>query len=62
LRFSGCTVVWRGTPGADDWVAYLAQPSKKLILTSETAERKVKALVSRLRTMSKREILKLAKS
>ena len=62
LRLSGVTVVWRGTPGLDDWVAYIAQSkSKKLILIDEAAERKVKTLLSRLQTMSKREVEKLAK-
>ena len=62
LRLSGFTIVWRGTPGLDDWVAYIAKPkSKKLILVDGAAERRVRALLSRLQTMSKRGVEKLAK-
>ena len=62
LRLSGFTIVWRGTPGVDDWVAYIAKPkSKKLILVDGAAERRVRALLSRLQTMSKRGVEKLAK-
>ena len=62
LRLSGFTIVWRGTPGLDDWVAYIAKPkSKKLILLDGAAERRVKTLLSRLQTMSKRGVEKLAK-
>jgi len=62
LRLSGFTIVWRGTPGLDDWVAYIAKPkSKKLILVDGAAERRVKTLLSRLQTMSKRGVEKLAK-
>jgi hypothetical protein len=46
MRLSGVTVAWRGTPSLDDWVAYIA---------------KVKSLLSRLQTLSKKEIEKLAK-
>ncbi len=62
LRLSGFTIVWRGTPGVDDWVAYIAKPkSKKLILLDGAAERRVKTLLSRLQTMPKRAVEKLAK-
>jgi hypothetical protein len=62
LRFSGLTVIWRGTPNSDDWVAYLVgAKSKKLILADHTSQRKVKTLLSRLQTMSKKEVAKLAK-
>ncbi len=63
MRLSGLTVVWRGTPDLDDWVAYLAKGtrSKKLILADHASERKVKALLSRLQTLPKKEIEKLAK-
>ena len=55
------TIVWRGTPGVDDWVAYIAKPkSKKLILLDGAAERTVKTLLSRLQTMSKKGVEKLA--
>ena len=63
LRLSGVTVAWRGTPNLDDWVAYILNGtrSKKLILAHDTSERKVKNMLSRLRTMSKKEVEKLAK-
>jgi len=61
LRLSGFTIVWRRTPGVDDWVAYIAKPkSKKLILLDGAAERRVKTLLSRLQTMSKKGVEKLA--
>ena len=64
MRISGVTIVWRGTPNLDDWVAYIANGtrSKKLILADHASERKVKGLLSRLQTLSKRDIEKLAKS
>jgi hypothetical protein len=63
MRLSGVTVVWRGTPNLDDWVAYIANGSrsKKLILADHASERKVKGLLSRLQTLSKKDIEKLAK-
>jgi hypothetical protein len=63
MRLSGVTVAWRGTPSLDDWVAYIANGtrSKKLILADHSSERKVKGLLSRLQTMSKKEIEKLGK-
>lgn len=63
MRMSGVTVVWRGTPNLDDWVAYIVNGtrSKKLILADHASERKVKTLMSRLQTLSKKEIEKLAK-
>ncbi len=61
LRLSGFTIVWRGTPGVDDWVAYIAKPkSKRLILLDGAAERRVKTLLSRLQTMSKKGVERLA--
>ncbi len=64
LRMSGVTVAWRGTPNLDDWVAYIVNGtrSKKLILADHSCERKVKSLLSRLQTLPKKEIEKLAKS
>ena len=64
MRLSGVTVAWRGTPNLDDWVAYIANGtrSKKLILADHASERKVKGLISRLQTLSKKDIEKLAKS
>jgi len=64
LRLSGVTVAWRGTPNLDDWVAYIVDGtrSKKLILADHSSERKVKSLLSRLQTLPRRDIEKLAKS
>lgn len=63
MRMSGVTVAWRGTPNLDDWVAYIVNGtrSKKLILADHSSERKVKALLSRLQTLPRKEIEKLAK-
>lgn len=63
LRLSGLTIAWRGTPDLDDWVAYLATrtKSKKLILADQVSERKVAALLSRLSSLSRRQVEKLAK-
>ena len=63
MRLSGMTVAWRGTPDLDDWVAYIANGtrSKKLILADHASERKVKSLLSRLQTLPKKEIEKIAK-
>jgi hypothetical protein len=57
------TVAYRGTPNLDDWVAYIANGSrsKKLILADHSSERKVKGLLTRLQSMSRKEIEKLAK-
>jgi hypothetical protein len=64
LRLSGVTVAYRGTPNLDDWVAYIVNGtrSKKLILADHSSERKVKSLLSRLPTLPKKAIEKLAKS
>ena len=64
LRLSGVTVAFRGTPNLDDWVAYIVNGtrSKKLILADHSSERKVKSLLSRLQTLPRKEIEKLAKS
>ena len=64
MRLSGVTVAWRGTPNLDDWVAYIANGtrSKKLILADHASERKVKTLISRLQTLPRKEIEKLAKN
>ena len=63
LRLSGLTIAWRGTPDLDDWVAYLATrtKSKKLILADQVSERKVNALLSRLASLSRRQVEKRAK-
>jgi hypothetical protein len=64
MRLSGVTVAWRGTPDLDDWAAYIVNGtrSRKLILADHSSERKVKSLMSRLQTMSRKEIETLAKS
>ena len=64
MRLSGVTVAWRGTPNLDDWVAYIVNgtKSKKPILVDHASEGKVKGLLSRLQTLSRKEIEKLAKS
>lgn len=62
MRLSGLTIAWRGTPSLDDWVAYIVRTtSTKYILADHASERKVKSLLSRLETMSKKEVEKLAK-
>jgi hypothetical protein len=64
MRLSGMTVAYRGTPNLDDWVAYIANGtrSRKLILADHVSERKVKTLLTRCQTLSRKEIEKLAKS
>ena len=64
MRLSGVTVAYRGTPNLDDWVANIANGSrsKKLILADHASERKVKGLLTRCQTMSRKEIEKLAKN
>jgi hypothetical protein len=63
LRLSKVTVAWRGTPGTDDWVAYIANGTRspKLILLDHTSEKNVKLLLARLPPLSRKEIEKLAK-
>jgi hypothetical protein len=63
LRVSGVTVAWRGTPDLDDWVAYIVNGtrSRKLILAGHASERRVKSLLTRLQTLSRKEVEKLAK-
>ena len=63
MRLSGVTVAYRGTPNLDDWVAYIANGSrsKKLILADHSSERKVKGLLTRIQSLSKKEVEKLAK-
>ncbi|PYM85866.1 MAG: hypothetical protein DME09_04040 [Candidatus Rokuibacteriota bacterium] len=64
MRQSGLTIAWRGTPRLDDWVAYIVNgtKSKKLILADVVSEGKLKRMLSRLQTMSKKQIEKLAKA
>jgi hypothetical protein len=62
MRLSGLSIAWRGTPGLDDWVAYIVgTTSKKLILADRASEWKVKHLLSRLQTMSKEQVYRIAK-
>ena len=63
MRMSGVTLAYRGTPNLDDWVAYIANGSrsKKLILADHASERKVKGLLARIQSLSKKEVEKLAK-
>ena len=62
MPLSGLTIAWRGTPSVDDWVAYIVKTnSKRFILAEHASERKVKNLLSRLKTMSKKEVEQLAK-
>jgi len=63
MRFSGLTVAWRGTPSLDDWVAYIVTgtKSRKLILADHSSERKVKGLLARIQSLTKKEVVRLAK-
>jgi hypothetical protein len=63
LRPSGVVVQWRGTPGADDWVAFIANVAgaKRLILADGVSERRVKSLLARIARLPKRDITRLAK-
>lgn len=63
MRLSGITIAWRGTPNLDDWVAYIANgtKSRKLILADHSTERRVKTLLARCQTLTRKEIEKLAK-
>ncbi len=64
MRRSGVTVAWRGTPDLDDWAVYIVNGtrSRKLILADHVSERKVRTLLTRLGTLSRKEIERLAKS
>jgi hypothetical protein len=63
LKASGLVIQWRGTPGLDDWTAIIVTGtrSRRLILADNTSERRLKALLSRLERLPKREIERLAK-
>jgi hypothetical protein len=63
LPGSGLVVQWRGTPGADDWALFIAPESraKRLILADNTTQRRVKALLARLRALSRSDVRRLAK-
>ncbi len=63
LRLSRVTVAYRGTPSLDDWCAYIVNgtKSKRYILVDHTSERRVKSLLVKLQSLSKKEVEKLAK-
>ena len=63
LRTSGLVIQWRGTHNLDDWVAFIVNGtrSKRLILADRTSERRLKLLMSRIESLPKREIERLAK-
>jgi hypothetical protein len=63
MRLSGVTVAYRGTISLDDWCAFLVNgtKSKKSILVDHTSERRVKNLLVRLQSLSRKEVEKLAK-
>ena len=63
MRLSGVTVAYRGTPSLDDWCVYIVNGTKsqKSILLDRTSERRVKNLLVRLQSLSKKEVEKLAK-
>ena len=62
LKLSGLTVEFRGTKTLDDWAVYISgSKTKKSILVDRASERRVKALLTRIQSMSKREVEKLAK-
>jgi len=63
MRASGVTVAYRGTQSLDDWCAYIVNgtKSKRYILVDRTCERRLKSLLLRLQSMSKKEVEKLAK-
>ena len=50
-------------PSLDDWCAYIVNgtKSRKLILADHTSERRVKNLLVKLQSLSKKEVEKLAK-
>jgi hypothetical protein len=62
LKVSGLVIQWRGTSNLDDWVAFIVNGtrSKRLILADHTSERRLKMLLSRLESMPKREIERIA--
>jgi hypothetical protein len=64
LRLSKVTVAYRGTPSLDDWCAYIVNGTKtrKYILADRASERKVKNLLVKLQTLTKKEVERLAKS
>ena len=63
LRLSKVTVAYRGTPSLDDWCAYIVNgtKSRKYILVDRTSERRVKNLLVRLQTLTKKQVEQLAK-
>jgi hypothetical protein len=63
LRVSGVTVAWRGTRDTDDWMLCIVNGTRtrRSILTDHSCERRVKTLLSRLQSLSRKEVEKLAK-
>jgi hypothetical protein len=63
LKASGLVIQWGGTPGLDDWVAFIAggTRAKRLILADHTSQQRVKALLTQIKYLPKREIERLAK-
>lgn len=62
MRQSGIMISWRGTPGLDDWVAYIPQGGTNSILARDVSERKLRALVARAQGLSRTQIRKMAKA
>jgi hypothetical protein len=63
MRQSGITISWRGTPGLDDWVAYIPNGGTTTsILARDVSEKKVRALVARAQSLSRTQIRKMAKA
>jgi hypothetical protein len=63
LKTSGLVIQWRGTKDLDDWVAFIVNGtrSKRLILADHTSERRLKQLLTRIESMPKRDVERLAK-
>lgn len=62
MRQSGIMISWRGTPGLDDWVAYIPHGGTHSILARDVSERKLRALVARAQGLSRTQIRKMAKA
>lgn len=61
LKASGLVVQWRGTHGLDDWAAFIVSGTRPKLLADHTSERRIKALLSRIEGLSKRDVQQLAK-
>jgi hypothetical protein len=63
LNRSRVLVAWRGTPGLDDWVLYIASPARtKIVLVDNASDRKVKRLLASLQPLSSRQVYKRAQA